>query len=140
MESLKDRNSTQGTTKNIPLAFFQEHTHPFIEIPAVAAIIHENLTLTIFFTSKESLPTGNLLRHTWNTHLKHLPNTGRVKLICVNFFVASPFKPLNCKSTLLSQFRSRINVFWHYIKNLPWNCLDARYDNKTNISKETLVY
>ena len=40
VESLKDRNSTQGTTKNIPLAFFQEHSHPFIEIPAVAAIIH----------------------------------------------------------------------------------------------------
>ena len=32
--------------------------------PVVAAIIHKNLTLIIFFTSKESLPTGNLLRHT----------------------------------------------------------------------------
>ena len=31
MESLRDRNQTQGTTKNIVGAFLQEHTHPLIE-------------------------------------------------------------------------------------------------------------
>ena len=31
VESLWDRNLTQGTAKNIPWAFFQEHTHPLIE-------------------------------------------------------------------------------------------------------------
>ena len=31
MESLRGRNQTQGTKKNIPLAFFQEHAHPLIE-------------------------------------------------------------------------------------------------------------
>ena len=31
VESLWDRNLTQGTTKKIPLAFFQEHTHTLIE-------------------------------------------------------------------------------------------------------------
>ena len=31
-----------------------------------------------------------------------------------------------------------IHVFWHYIKNLPRNSLDDRYDNKTNTST-TLV-
>ena len=31
MESLRNRNQTQGTTKNIPWAFFQEHTHPLIQ-------------------------------------------------------------------------------------------------------------
>ena len=31
VESLWDRNLTQGNVKNIPWAFFQEHTHPLIE-------------------------------------------------------------------------------------------------------------
>ena len=31
VESLWDRNLTQGTTKNIPWAFFQEQIHPLIE-------------------------------------------------------------------------------------------------------------
>ena len=32
MESLTERNQTQGTSKNIPWVFFQEHTHPLIEM------------------------------------------------------------------------------------------------------------
>ena len=47
--------------------------------PVVAAIIHKNLTLIIIFTSKESLPTGNHLKHIWNTHFEHFPNTGSLK-------------------------------------------------------------
>ena len=31
MEALKDRNQTQGTMKNIPWVFFEEHTLPLIE-------------------------------------------------------------------------------------------------------------
>ena len=53
-------------------------THSY-KRPAVEAIIYKNVTLIIFFTPNESLPSGNHLRHTWNTHFKHLPNTGSLK-------------------------------------------------------------
>ena len=31
MQALRDHNQTQGTKKNIPSVFFQEHTLPLIE-------------------------------------------------------------------------------------------------------------
>ena len=42
-------------------------------------IILKNLTLIIFFTSKETLSTRNLLKHTWNTDFKYLPSTGSLQ-------------------------------------------------------------
>ena len=48
-----------------PLGHFSKNTLTHSQKrPAVTAIIHKNLTLIIIFTSKESLPTGNLLKHT----------------------------------------------------------------------------
>ena len=80
------RGSTYGHTTilKVPrktyLGCFSKNTLSRSEKPpVVAAIIHKNLTLIIFFTSKESLPTGNLLRHTWNTLFKHLPKAENLK-------------------------------------------------------------
>ena len=110
MESIRDRNQTQSTTKNISWVFFQEQTHQLIERPAVEAIIHKNLTLIIFFTSKESFPAGNLLRHTWNIHFKHLPNTGSLTQICINFFAASPFLSLLREHKFKYYFQDTVNL------------------------------
>ena len=53
----------------VPFLRFSKNTLTHSEKrPAMAAIIHKNLTLTMFLTSKESLPTGNLLKHNWNIH------------------------------------------------------------------------
>ena len=32
-----------------------------------------------------------------------------------------------------------IHVFWHYMRFLPWNCPDGRYDNKTNTSILSII-
>ena len=79
VESLLDCNLTQGTAKT-SLGRFSKNklTHSW-KRPSVAAVIHKNLTLIIFFTARESLPTGNLLRLVWNTHFKHFPSTGSLK-------------------------------------------------------------
>ena len=34
LESLRNRNQTQGTTKNIPWTFFEENIYPTIETPS----------------------------------------------------------------------------------------------------------
>ena len=72
-------NHTQGTTKSVPWAFFQEHTHPLIEMSSRGSYNSEEFDLDNLFTFKESLPTRNLLQHTWNTHFKHFPNNGKLK-------------------------------------------------------------
>ena len=65
VESLRGHNYIQDTTKNVPWAFFQEHIHPLREMSSRGSYItHKNLTLIIFFTFKESLPTRNLLQYT----------------------------------------------------------------------------
>ena len=61
---------TQGLQPNSiyrekhPLGVFKNTLTRSQKRPAMAAIIHKNVTLIIFFTSKESLSTANLLRHT----------------------------------------------------------------------------
>ena len=32
-----------------------------------------------------------------------------------------------------------IHVFWLYMRHLPYNCLDARYDNKRNIENKHYI-
>ena len=92
--------------KNIPWAFFQEPTHPFIEMSSRGSYNSQKFTLIIFFTSKESLPTGNLLRHTWNTHFKHLLNTGSLKYSKCKLLHSQPLKAFLENIDLNSIFRT----------------------------------
>ena len=67
---LSGHRHTQG--QRFFLCFFKNSLTNSMTRQVVAAVIHKNLTLTMFFTSKETLPTGNLLKHTWKTHFKTL--------------------------------------------------------------------
>ena len=49
MESLRDRNQTQGATKTIPWAFFQEHTHLHIETSSRGSYNSEEFDLDNLF-------------------------------------------------------------------------------------------
>ena len=103
---------------------------------AVAATFHKNLTLTILFASKESLPAGIFLKHTWNTHLKHLPNTGNLKQTSaqpaplnllrehkLKQYFQDTVNPLCCRSLeaeSTSQFFLRCQNFANLL-NVSWN-------------------
>ena len=67
---LSGHSHTQG--QRFFLCFFKNTLTNSLTRQVVAAVIHKNLTLTMFLTSKETLPTGNLLKHTWKTHFKTL--------------------------------------------------------------------
>ena len=49
VELLRDPNQTQGTKKNIPWVFFQEHTHQLIETFSRGSYNSEELDLDILF-------------------------------------------------------------------------------------------
>ena len=49
VEALRDHNQTQGTTKNIPWVFFQEHTLPLIETSCGASYNSQEFDLDNLF-------------------------------------------------------------------------------------------
>ena len=49
MESLRNRNQTQGSMKNIPWALFQEHIHPLIETSSRDSYNFQEFDLDNFF-------------------------------------------------------------------------------------------
>ena len=60
-------NHTQGTTKSVPWAFFQEHTHPLIEMSSRGSYNSEEFDLDNLFyflgVSSNKKPSTAHLKH-----------------------------------------------------------------------------
>ena len=90
---LSDHSHTQG--KRSVLRFSKNTLKHSLARQAVSAVIHKNLTLIMFFTSKETLPRGNLLKHTWNTYFKTLAEHWKFQTNLCKLLTSSPLSFLN---------------------------------------------